>query len=75
MALDEKEFYKYGKPVGKLFQTLSTSFLDTYEYCRPFGEGVEGECPPDFPESRWGLEFRRVMHKTPVWGDECLQTV
>jgi len=49
MALDEKEFYKYGKPVGKLFQTLSTSFFDTYEYGRPFGEGVESECPPDFP--------------------------
>jgi hypothetical protein len=75
MTVDEKEFYKYGKPVAKLFQTLSTSFFDTYEYGRPFGEGVDGECPPDFPESRWGLEFCRVMHNTPVWGDECLQTV
>jgi hypothetical protein len=75
MTLDEKEFYKYGKPVGKLFQALSTSFFDTYEYGRPFGEGVEGECPSDFPESRWGLEFRRVTHNTPVWGDECLRTV
>jgi hypothetical protein len=75
MTLDEKEFYKYGKPVGKLFQTLSTSFFDTYEYGRPVGEGVEGNCPSDFPESRWGLEFRRVTHNTPVWGDECLRTV
>lgn len=75
MVLDEKQFYKYGKPVGELFQALSTSFFDTYEYGRPFGEGVESKCPPDFPESRWGLEFRRVMHNTPVWGDECLQTV
>ena len=75
MTFDEKEFYKYGKPVGELFQILSTSFFDTYEYGRPFGEGVESECPSDFPESRWGLEFRRVTHNTPVWGDECLQTV
>lgn len=75
MVLDEKEFYKYGKPVGKLFQTLSTSFFDTYEQGRPFGEGVGRDRPTDFPDSRWGLEFRRVEHNTPVWGDECLQTV
>ena len=57
MAFDEKEFYKYGKPVGKLFQTLSTSFFDTYEYGRPFGEGVEAECPRTFLNHDGGWSF------------------
>jgi hypothetical protein len=75
MPHDAKDFYKYGKPVGELFQTLSESYFDTYEEGRPFGEGVDDTYPDDYPESRWGLNLGCVQHNTPAWGESCLRSV
>ncbi len=75
MPHDAKDFYKYGKPVGELFQTLSESYFDTYEEGRPFGEGVDDTYPDEYPESRWGLDLGCVQHNTPAWGESCLRSV